>query len=407
VGPIDHIIEDKKNGGFWVVSYNTLYHCNQSFSRWTKPLELGGRWIGGRKYSVGFTPTVKRLLVGEGAPLTLIAVMGLDGLVRVENTKVTEFSFPAELEGSTMDIWDTSIGSIVVSDDSFHRVWRHIRNGWANLPLMPPKPLKDKGFWYFWYFAEPIGEEGGKLVAYASVNTEGERYIFEVDKEGKLEVKCGWTGSEDEFDTSFLFTASRVLIKVTRENHLEIWDTDQWKNAGILTAPDLFDTSRGSMPRGRHYASLGTKNNSELFLDNEHGDLLQLDRDGDHYSLSPLTCDNARLPSEIYDATVDKDGWLLIASVQGLVRFRPRDCAMEAIPGPNAHDEVKTIARDELGRLWIAAENVYVSPDGGRHWSVVDLPMVTATNSKKIRKVADGAGVVVSLYDMGVLYLQW
>src|SRR5439155_5964317 len=56
-GPIDLMANDFDKGGFWVVSAHILYRTNSQLSAWTKVVDLGGRWYGGRRFSVGNTPT--------------------------------------------------------------------------------------------------------------------------------------------------------------------------------------------------------------------------------------------------------------------------------------------------------------------------------------------------------------
>jgi hypothetical protein len=68
---------------------------------------------------------------------------------------------------------------------------------------------------------------------------------------------------------------------------------------------------------------------------------------------------------------------------------------------------VLTVARDDTGRLWAAGDRLYVSADDGTTWKRVDLPMVSPTSVKRLRRdPSSPGGMYLSLDDRGLVAIE-
>jgi hypothetical protein len=107
----------------------------------------------------------------------------------------------------------------------------------------------------------------------------------------------------------------------------------------------------------------------------------------------------------VLDATPDDGTGALIATPGGVFRYHTesdRVVRLPAIPG----DSIVSIARDRDGRLWAAGDRLQVSRDDAKTWSAVDLPMMSRTRLKRVRFNPSGRGVIISLYDRGMLTVE-
>jgi len=404
---IDQMIEDAKGGAFWVVSAHILYHTDGQFKHWEKVGELGGMWIGGRRASVGSTPTVNRLIFDQSHPDELLAVRGLDGLERVSGGKVDHLSFAGELGGSVLDIWNTSMGTMFLGDDNDHSAWHFSGKQWQRTSLFPDRAPSEPDT--EWYEASPFGRDGGDIFAALSVNREpGESDIVRLDVRGSMNVVHTWENGIIDFDLSYLTTPEDSFLRISGS---KIWILQDkvWRDAGESTLPR--SRPRMWMLHGRHYIPLAKVKGGELFLDAEYGDIVKLTRtpgpEG-RFLFVPVSYQGQPTPSGIFDAFPDRDDNLLIASAHGLVRFHLQDGRSEAIPGPNPGEGIKTLCRDGQGRLWAAGEKLYASSDEGEHWSEAKLPMLAKVDLKRVRPdPTNSRRMLLVLEGRGVVFLDW
>jgi hypothetical protein len=403
-GPIDLMIEDFDKRGFWVISAHTLYRTDSLFSEWSKIVDLGGRWYGGRRYSVGNTPTVNRLIADKSKPDRLLAVMGRDGLELVSDARVEKLSFAGELESPVIEIWKTSIGTVFLADDSGHTAWRVGDDGWQEMRFFPNRRPSDEGA--DWYEASPFGDDGDGIVAFSSDNiSPGERDIVKLRTQGTKETTESWKDSSSRWDSSFLRTSDGHLLRISGSK-LEIRLASGWSEAGVSKMPDSDERKRELF--GRRYVSLAAANQTEIFLDVELGELDKLTRPSDErYFFAPLSYKQKAAPTGVFDAIADSDGWVLLATAQGLFRLRLEDGQRKPIPSPSLSEEIKSICRDEQGRLWAAGRRLYVSSDEGKRWNNVELPMVSDTYTKRVRPNPMAPGLILALHDRGVVFLDW
>ena len=64
------------------------------------------------------------------------------------------------------------------------------------------------------------------------------------------------------------------------------------------------------------------------------------------------------MPTGVFDAVVDGDGWVLLATAPGLFRLRLEVGQRKPIASPNLSEEIKSVCRDEQGRLWAAGKRL-------------------------------------------------
>jgi hypothetical protein len=399
-GPVDLVIEDNGTAGFWVLSEHDVYRCDRDFGKWEKTAELGGRWSGGRNYSVGNTPTIQRVLLTDSARPELLAVSGRDGLARFSSGKVQHVQVQGQIESSIIEVWPTSVGVVFLNDNDSHTGWRLHDIGWQRVRFFPEeKPDNPDADWDF---ADPILDDHG-IVAYFGTNiTPGERGFLRVGDQLKPNVLETWKDDSSFNGSSILATSDNTLLDVS-EGELRRWNGREWEAAGSYTGSD---TDRRRLLKGRSYIGLINIRASEVFLDVELGDLLRLTKSERGFDLRPLTTSKGPAPAGIFDATADREGYLLLATASGLVRFNPVGGEREIIPAPNTTEEFKTIVRDSAGRIWTAGDLLYVSPDEGKHWSIVGLPMLSPTYIKRVRNVSPVV-MAIALHDRGVVFLRF
>jgi ligand-binding sensor domain-containing protein len=398
-GAIDLVIEDNVSGGFWVLSAHDVYRCDRDFAKWEKVANFGGRWSGGRNYSVGNTPTIRRVLATGADHPDLIAVSARDGLARFSNGKVQHVQAKGQIESSIIEVWPTSIGVLFLNDDESHTGWRLYDDEWQRLRFFPDEQPSDT--YAAWNFGEPILDDHG-IVAYFGTNvTPGERGFLKVGDQLKAAVLQTWVDKSSFYGSSILGTSDGTMLDVS-EDGLRRWNGKEWESAGTYSGSDA---DRRRLLKARSYIPISDRGARGVFLDAELGDLLRLTKSEKGYDLRPLTTAKGPAPAGIFDAIADHDGYLLAATASGLVRFNPESGERQVIPAPNATEEFKTIARDSAGRIWTAGDLLYVSIDEGKHWSLVRMPMLSPTYIKRIREVSPGT-LAIALHDRGVVFVN-
>jgi hypothetical protein len=396
--PIDLITEDGHDG-FWILSAHEVYRCDGDFSRWQMVADFGGRWSGGRNYSIGNSPTIRRVLAVGGDQPGLIAVSARDGVARLSNGNVQHVQLPGQIESSIIEVWPTSIGIVFLNDDESHTGWRFNDHGWQRLRFFPAEEPSQT--YEAWNFAEPILDDHG-IVAYFGTNTTpGERGFLKVGDQPEPSVLKKWTDSSSFYGSSVLATSDGTMLEVS-EDGIRRWTGDAWEPAGTHSDSD---TDRRRLLKARSYIPLVEGGTREVFLDVELGDLLCLTKTAKRYDLRPLTTAKGPTPKGVFDAVADRDGYLLVAAASGLVRFNPESGERHAIAAPSTTEEFKTIARDSSGRIWTAGDLLYVSLDDGKRWSLVRMPMLSPTYIKRIREVSPGS-LAVALHDRGVVFVN-
>jgi hypothetical protein len=406
-GPIDNMIVDEAGNGFWISSAQVLYHTDANLKEWRKVVNLGGRWIGGRRLSVGNTPTVNRLIDDSAQPGSLIAIMGRDGLERVTGETVESSFFADQLEGEIGEIWNTSSGWSLVDTEFLHHLWRYQGERWHRMGLTPERHPADSNA--VWEYAEPFRDQDGVIDAFVSDSSfHSEELLTRIDSGGIVEERYKWQSDTLYFDTSFLI-ASDGNILMSSNGKLWLRKAGAWVEVGSSDLSYAVDR----VPRGpcRRILPLGRAHDADFFLDAAFGDLYSLTRTSDaqnsyHLSLAKSTVHS--VPSGINDAFVDRDGSILMATADNLIRFHLDDGRSEIILPPHPGENIESLCRDDEGRLWAIGQRLYISASDGKQWTVVDLPMLNRQSGKEVRpRSGISHGVLVTLYNRGAVFLDW
>jgi hypothetical protein len=399
-GAVDLVIEDDVSGSFWVLSAHDVYRCDRDFAKWEKVANFGGRWSGGRNYSVGNTPTIRRVLVTGADHPDLIAVSARDGLARFSNAGVQHVQAQGQIEASIIEVWPTSLGVLFLNDDDSHTGWRLYDDEWQRLRFFPDE--QPSGTHGAWNFAEPILDDHGIVAYFGSNIIPGERGFLKIGDQLKGAVLQTWIDESSFYGMSILGTSDGTMLSVS-EDGLRRWNGKEWEPAGSYSGSD--DADRRRLLKARSYIPISDSGGRAVFLDAELGHLLGLTKSEKGYDLRPLTTAKGPAPAAIFDAIADRNGYLLAATASGLVRFNFESGERQVIPAPNATEEFKTIARDSGGRIWTAGDLLYVSIDEGKHWSVVRMPMLSPTYIKRIREFSPST-LAIALYDRGVVFVR-
>jgi hypothetical protein len=414
-GPIDIVLGDDAGSGYWVVSAHELYHCDAKFAQWRKAATLGGRWFGGRKASVGNTPTINELFVGDAGRERFIAVMGRDGLERVAEGKVDGIRQPGQLEGSELDIWNTDSGTVLLNTDWDHSAWQLESEKWKKISLFPDRePGSDDVESDGWSFAEPAGRERGAMQALSRDGIgPGELDLVRIEHGVKREAHRWTNHNEDQFSDGFLENARGDLLESASQSPLQAQgailalENGEWVPRGKTAVED--NANRSRIGRGRRFPFLASANGMDYFLDADFGDLLQLVLAGDgNFTLEPARFKSGPAPAGIFDAFVDGDKAILLARGDALTRLNLSTGETETIPQPGPGVWIASICRDGEGALWALGDRLFMSRDEGRHWAEVSLPMLTWGAESRVRPDAAAAkGLILALGNRGVVYLTW
>jgi hypothetical protein len=401
-GPID-LIKADSTGGYWVVSEQVLFHADEEFKVWRRITDLGGRWIGGRRFSVGSTPTINELIEGPTGSNGLIAVMGKDGVERISNDKIERHSFAGQLESSVLDIWKTTRGLMLVDTDFENRpLWKQEGNQWRRYSLFPDHPPANDGTQ--WDFAEPFGNEGSRIAAFAHDNIGGgTAFMIELDENDAAEVVDSWPGDSSQYDTAFLVTSGGDVLKTT-DQRLFRRSGKKWETIGVSDFASSL-VRRGTI-NGREFVLLGTANGSDIFLETYYGDLLQLRKTGRGslgYSLSRSRFNGQAAPRAVFDAVPEPANRVLLTTAHGILELNLETGKRTPISSPRGGEVITSVCRDGQNRLWAVGDFLWFSADDGRHWAAVKLPMLMHTSPKRIRANPETPSqMILALEDRGL-----
>lgn len=413
--PIDLLVEDHSGEWFWAVSNHELFRVTPDLKTWSKWADLGGRLIEGRANSVGNTTTVNKLVPGSDGDL--LAFTGRDGVLRVSGRDVQRIAVPDQLEGHVVDIWDTSLGTIYLdadmalsSDAPFF--WRLSNDRWQRIDFCPTEN-KAVGF-----YSMPIAsDESGVLVHCQGDTGDTPAALVRLDAKGRLLTLDSW-----RFDYStpdrFIPTGGRLvaLKRFDASGDAGVWTREggEWRMVGRTSLKHPLDTTLGR--EGRSYVSLAAPGAIlQAYWAPAEGVLIRLVSELKSGALRPEPVPGREL-TNIMDAVPDRGANALLVTPRGLFRYSlantldgPRGMESrraERIESPKG-ERIVTVARDGTGRLWAAGDRLYISSNEGKTWRVVDAPMMSRTEVKRLRpKVGTKQGMLLSLYDRGFVVFE-
>jgi hypothetical protein len=408
-GPLDLITTDVGGQGFWVLSENILYHANASFTEWTKPIDLDYGWDKGGTRSWDKS-LAKWLILDSSRPREMIAVMTHGGFVWISQGRAEPHPSPGQLHALDIrDVWNTSIGMLFMEDDNLHSSWLLDGRRWGVLRLCSDLPPSS---YLSWNFAEPFGDDGSGIFSFCADNLgSGGRYLVKVRAPGTADFKSTWQDVDWSGHVAFLMTSERETLRI-QDDKVWIQEGQGWNEAGHNTVAIDPDQSKFSVmwSRGRRFVHLERVGRTEIFLDVEMGNFVQLIKKPDgKFEFTAMDETTHAVLSGVFDAVADGDGWLQAATGPGLLRFDPENGKRQSIPSPKDSKEIISLCRDGQGRLWAASsDHVYLSPDEGTHWESLDLPMLSYVDRVLIRPNPQGQnGIVLTMSDRGVVFLEW
>ena len=207
-----------------------------------KVADFGGRWSGGRNYSVGDTPTIRRVLATGADHPDLIAVSARDGLARLSNGKVEHVQVQGQIESSIIEIWPTSMGIVFLNDDDSHTGWRLYDDAWQRLRFVPDERPSDTYTYAAWSFAEPILDDHGIVAYFGTNSTPGERGFLKVGDQLKAAVLHTWTDESSFYGSSILGTSDGTMLEVS-DDGLRRWNGKEWESVVVIPVPIQTDAS--------------------------------------------------------------------------------------------------------------------------------------------------------------------
>ena len=409
--PIHLLVEDRGGAGFWAVSNHDLYRVTPDLKTWSKWTDLSGRLIAGRSNSVG-TPTIHRLIPGSDGDI--LGVSERDGLLRVSGRDVRQVRIPNQLEGDVVDIWPTSLGTLyldaemALSSDppSF---WRLSEDRWQRTDFCPGEST---GF-----YSQPLASDESGVLVHCNGDTQKVAAVVRVDAEGRAVTLDSWRSDYSTPD-DFIPVGGGQFVALERfasSEGLGVWTREaaEWRMSGRTSWRHRLDTTLGR--EGRRYVPLAAL-----------GAILQaywVPAEGVLIRLVPEPTGTWRLEqvpgrelTNIIDAVPDRGATALLVTSRGLYRYSLVDAAglprglasrgVERIRPPDS-DRIVTMARDGEGRLWAAGDRLYVSSNEGGTWRVVDAPMMSRTEVKRLRPlIGTNRGMLLSLYDRGLVVFE-
>jgi hypothetical protein len=401
--PIDRIIEDRTSGGFWVLAAQRIHRASSDFAKWSRSVDLEGRWLAGRANSVGNTPTITTLLDGR-APGELIAISARDGFWRVSGDDVQRAAVSNQLEESIVDIWPTSLGTLFLGSRTWRdeaQLWSHSNAGWRAERLCPEQ-LEGVDT----SFSTPVGDDPRGIFVYCEGATQGHSALVHRTDSG-FTIVDAWREWREGSPDRFLVGPDGILLGMSRyadgsPDVLQAHIGGESRAVGAVTLPDWIRHLPG--PAAREFITLSTQADSMLVWSVQEGLVLRLSAAANGaWRLEPVKQPPLK---HILDAVPAGDGSVLAVTPRDILRYDPKTDKVVRLRSPKG-DRIVTVARDVNGRLWAAGDRLHVSSDDGRNWQVVKLPMLSATRLKRLRRnPATPGGMIVSLYDRGVVFLD-
>lgn len=409
-GPIDAIVEDPGKG-FLALSEHALWAADARFANWSKRADLDVRWLPGRRSSVGNTATASTVLLPSGDSPSVLLPTGRDGFVIVTSGLRRHVVFEGQLTTAPtfgiVDIWRSSLGTLFFGqrggfnpDEALF--WRRRNGEWEAVDTTPSSgPERQDDIPSEWYEAAPVLDDSSGIVVHwwdgvcCSADNQG-RAWFRVDGLG-VEEQGAWAG----VDPGTVFQAPDGSVFRSVGSRVLRLQGDTWREEGRDSR-----TTRGSGlegPHGRKRIVLGGPLPPWALYDVPQGRLGRTRVDAQGQLVVEGYPDADAMP--VLDAVSDGPGHALVTTTLGVFDLDIGGGSASPIRGPEPHPQ--SACRDARDRLWVAGRGLHVSADGGAHWTVVELPMLGPTPSKRLRPdTDDGNGVILALHDRGVVFLS-
>jgi hypothetical protein len=382
--PITHILEEP-DGGLLVFAYSDIYRTDREFRRWTRLHRLRIGYARGRPDSLGSYPSVNAVHRIEGPDGGLLCATARNGYVLVSEGRQTPYARGGQLDvHSVRRFEDTNEGLLVVAWNYGDSPWRLRGGNWEPAPLASSDDL------------EPAPERlrlmvgpGGAVtsVSQGRMNP-GPRITARWGRE-KLEI----LGRE----TSSLTPAQSFI---TPDG--ELWNADsgelrrlvdgRWVVVAALPEVDPPPVRKEARPKdddedvfvfrettlsiGDDVRAVGEEGPPWVLRDRgllslAYGPGVEEPR------LGRLRVSEGGRDLGVGDAIAWEKGEILLATGAGLRVYERATGKVRPAPVPAPGGAVSLLARDGLGRLWMAGVGLWMwDPGTGALHSFEALPML-------------------------------
>jgi hypothetical protein len=415
--PLLWMAEEAKAGSFLAISEGgAVYRTDMALQRWERIHDLGNevRFYGIPSEIGGDDPGLQAVHLREGSMLLATAQ---DGYVRVDKDGVTKHLIPDQLGAPEIDRINVTVSETFFQDAWEENPWRLIEGRWTHEPVIEP----DKG-------GEPnqggIGRPPSEM--YVPFETP-DRELWAIAP-GKEEDNPGLgLGEKGKLEPGKLFR--RIGGRWQKVADLpglkkQIYVSEYLDNGEMIygNRPEARKIRRAD---GKGYAFPPPANGIESISDNlsvvnqagpvwvihdvDGQKLLSLDIRPELPSprFARLPIEENGVPLNVYDALAWSRDEVLIATRKGLKLVEVATGKTRPAPLPLPDRSVTRLARDGLGRVWLAGDGVWLVDEKNKLHDLAEVPMVG--RSKVSAMALDPArldGVIVALGVRGVAFFQ-
>jgi hypothetical protein len=426
--PIAKVVEEP-NGDLLLFSYRKVFGAAPGFERWAGVREMtAGSTLGWLDEDLE-TPFVVDVHPMKGPEHGVVCATAWDGYIRLIDGKEARLTLPGQLGSERINrIISSREGTILRMENRYYGdnltpPWRLGRDGWAiarfEVPFerRPDEPNLDgikvpDGWESTEYLAGPDGTLYTISMGTQVIAVEGRKPAAKVTarwRNGKPEI----LSRESSQPWPSFITPDGSLWSID-ETGLSRLVRDHWTRVAELTPKD-----RGALePRGpardedpdESLRVLSTTGPPWFIHNRAVGDLHRFSFEPNFKDLKiePIKLSEDGRKLRILDALPWANGTLLLATDKGLRKFEVSTgkLAPSGIPEPGR--AVSAMARDGLGRLWLAGEGVWlVAPDGKTLHDCEALPMLGKARVTAFAADRDHRdGVIVAVGGRGVVFVR-
>jgi hypothetical protein len=409
--PISHVMADG-DGKPLVFSYSNIYHVDTGLKAWSKDEPLRLRYRQGRPDAVGAYPSIVAVHRIDGR---LICATGVDGYISIADGKDASHALPGQFGlDRTWQIINSAEGVLYSARDDHEPTWRLKADGWKVVDLAPPCELAPDDALVgrnnpSWAETRVMVGPGGTVVtvsASSMTRTTARRLGDKSEILGREKSSLNVPGCFITPDGALWSTWFGDLLRFA---------DGRWRVVADLPGAAPRDehgvrTDLRGLEVGRGARTIGDAGPPWLLLDRDETQLLSLVYGSEFKDpkLDAVRITEAGAALKILDAIPLSKGELLLATDKGLRRFEIASAKVQPSPLPVPDRPVTSLARDGLGRVWLAGEGLWVvDADGKRLHDCGSLPMMGRTEIVTIAADPERRdGVIVSLGERGVAFVR-
>jgi hypothetical protein len=412
--PITQIIERKQTGAIFIASFSDLYETDTVQGRWAKIHTLKIRYRGGRPDSVGICPSIRTVLTIEdpGKQPRLLFGTRLDGLIQLSDGKEAHHALGGQFGADYVDrIENPSEGTIIVGGRWDESPWQFRDGKWTQVSFAPPcrpapcDPTADLEPQYqHWSETRLLVERGGAIVTVSSTGWSPGTRTTARRRNGKPEVLG--RESSDLYPSSTFITPDGELWSAWTRPALH-FAGDRWVEVNLFEWP-----RDGGEPLelGTGLRAVGDGGPPWILLDRQREQLLKMScierSKGVRLGLIPLQEQSQRL--KVSDVIPWNKSSLPLATNRGLRSYSPEEGKTLPSPVDVGPRRITRLARDGLGRLWLAGDGLAVfDPTTKKLQFLDDLPMLgTSAVSAISLDPSHATRVILAIDGRGIVFVR-